>query len=129
MIKKTITYTDYDDNTRTEDFYFNLSRAEVVEMAASDGGDLGTILKNIAETRDITGIIKYMKTIIEKSYGVKSLDGKRFNKSEEITNAFLQSEAYSELYMGFLANPNEFVDFVNGILPKDLNKTVDQIKI
>lgn len=129
MIKKTITYTDYDDNTRTEDFYFNLSRAEVVEMAASDGGDLGTILKNIAETKDITGIIKYMKTIIAKSHGVKSLDGKRFVKSEEITNAFLQSEAYSELYMEFLTNPNEFVDFVNGILPKDLNKTVDQIKI
>ena len=118
MLKKTITYTDYNGNERTEDFYFNLTKAEAMEMEMSTAGGMETYVKRITDAQDTPAIIKVFKELILKAYGEKSLDGKRFEKSEEISNAFAQTEAYSELFMELATNTDAASKFVNGIMPK-----------
>ena len=117
MIKKTITYTDYNEITHTETYYFNLSKAECMEMEMSTSGGLTEMINKIIETQDVPAIIKIFKDLILKAYGVKSPDGKRFIKSEELSTAFAQTEAYSVLFMELATNAEEAAAFVNGIMP------------
>lgn len=121
MLKKTIKYTDYNGVERTEDFYFNLNKAEVMEMELSKNGGLSEYIKRITSAEDGPSLTKLFKEIICKSYGEKSLDGKRFIKNEELTDAFVQTEAYSELYMLLAYNAEEAAAFVQGIIPKNMN--------
>ena len=123
MLKKTITYTDYDDVERTESFYFNLSQAEVTEMEMSTEGGLGKLIEKIVAQQDTKFIIKLFKEIILKAYGEKSADGKRFIKSEEISRAFSQTEAYSKLFMELATDAEAAAVFVNGIIPQQLAPT------
>jgi hypothetical protein len=118
MLKKTIKYTDYDDVERVEDFYFNLTKAEVTEMEASAEGGLTKTLEKIIAEKDKKRILETFKDLILKSYGVKSMDGKRFVKSQELRDAFAQTEAYSELFMSLGEDAEAAAAFVNGILPK-----------
>ena len=120
MLKKTIKYTDYDGNEREEDFYFNLSKAEVTEMELSKEGGMSEYIKKISATQNGPELIKLFKEIIMKSYGEKSLDGKRFIKNKELTEAFTQTEAYSELFVELASNADEAVKFINGIMPKNM---------
>ena len=120
MIKKTITFEDYNGETHKEEFYFNLTKAEVLEMETIVKGGLSTILKHIVETDDTTEMVNMFKEIIHKSYGVKSADGKRFVKSKEVLEDFIYSAAYSVLYMELATDENAAVDFINGIMPKGM---------
>ena len=120
MLKKTITYTDYDGDERTEDFYFNLNKAEVTEMQMGPAGGLDKLLNKIVAEKDTGRIIEMFKTIIMKAYGEKSPDGRRFVKSPELSEAFIQTEAYSELFMELLNGGDSAANFINGILPKEL---------
>lgn len=122
MLKKTITYIDYNGNERTEDFYFNLTKAEIMEMEMSTNGGLAEMIKRIVAAQDAPAIIKIFKEIILKAYGEKSPDGKKFIKSEELSNSFAQTEAYSQLFMELATNADAAADFVNGITPKIDNK-------
>ena len=122
MIKLTIPYTDYDGNAREEDFYFNLNKAELMEMQAHVGGGLDVFIKKIIAEKDSDKIVQFFKEIIRKAYGKKSLDGRRFEKSKEISDEFCQTEAYSELFMSLAMDADKAAEFVNGILPKDLDK-------
>ncbi len=122
MLKKTVTYTDYNGVERTEDFYFNLSKAEVAEMELSVDGGLSQMLENIVKSKDNKQIISIFKNIVLKSYGEKSMDGKRFIKSDEIREAFAQTEAYSEIFIELALNEQAAAEFVNGILPANLDK-------
>ena len=115
MIKKNITYTDYNGNERTEDFYFNLSTAELMEMEMSTSGGLAEMIQRIVAAQDAPAIIKVFKDIILKAYGEKSPDGKRFVKNEELSTAFSQTEAYSQLYMELSTDAEAAATFVNGI--------------
>lgn len=117
MIKKTITYTDYSGNERTEDFYFNLSNAEIMEMQMSTTGGLAEMISRIVAAQDAPAIIKIFKDLILKAYGEKSPDGKRFIKSDELSIAFSQTEAYSQLYMELATNAEAAAEFVNNIVP------------
>lgn len=118
MLKKTLTYTDYDNNERTEDFYFNLTKAELTEMELSTSGGLESRIRKIIATQDIPEVVAIFKELILKSYGEKSPDGKRFIKSKEIAEAFSQTEAYSDLFMKLATDADAAADFVNGITPK-----------
>lgn len=118
MLKKTITYTDYDGVERTEDFFFNLSKAEIAEMELSNYGGMERLIQQIAMTQDRKRLIDLFKEIILKSYGEKSQDGRRFIKSKELSEAFSQTEAYSELFMQLATNTDAAAAFVNGIMPK-----------
>lgn len=118
MIKKTISYTDYDGNERTEDFYFNLTKAEVMEMEMTTDGGLQKMIEKIIQTSDTKKIIELFKGIILKSYGEKSPDGRRFIKNDEIRDAFAQTEAYSQLFMELATDADKASEFVNGVVPK-----------
>ena len=120
MLKQTITYVDYNGEERTEDFYFNLSKAELMEMQLSTAGGFLEMLKSIVAAKDTPELVKLFKTIILKSYGEKSADGKRFIKSDELSTAFSQTEAYSMLYVELSTNEVEASNFINGIIPADL---------
>mgnify|MGYP003397405628 FL=1 len=121
MLKKTIKYTDYDGNEREEDFYFNLNKAEVTEMELSKQGGLSEYIKRIVAAQDAPSLVELFKELICKSYGEKSLDGKRFVKSKELTEEFTQTEAYAELFVELASNAEEAAKFVNGIMPKNMN--------
>jgi hypothetical protein len=117
MLKKTIEYTDFDGNPRKEDFYFNLTEAEVTEMEMSTDGGLVKKLEKIVAEKDSRRIIEAFKDLILRSYGEKSPDGRKFIKNEEIRNGFAQTGAYSILFMELARNAEAAAAFVNGILP------------
>ena len=119
MLVKTMTYTDYNGEERTEDFYFNLTRAEVTEMELSTVGGLSETIQRITKSKDIPAIMDIFKDLILKSYGQKSPDGKRFIKSKELSEEFSQTEAYSDLFMELATNSTAAAAFVNGIMPTD----------
>ena len=122
MLKKTFTYTDYIGNERTEDHYFNLSKAEIMEMELGVSGGFTTMVHRIIAAQDSPTLVKIFKDLILKAYGVKSDDGKRFIKSPELSEAFAQTEAYSQLFMELATNSDKAAEFVNGIVPADLSK-------
>lgn len=120
MLKKTITYTDYNGTERTEDFYFNLTKAEITEMELSVNGGLAQMLNGIIAAQDTPALIKIFKDLIIRAYGIKSPDGKRFIKTDDIRAEFTQTEAYSQLFMELATNSEEASKFVNGIVPAEL---------
>lgn len=121
MIKKTIKYTDYNGVERVEDYYFNLNKAELIEMEVSVEGGYSELLNRIAKSQDIKEIVNVMKTIILKSYGEKSIDGKRFVKVDKngqpLSKQFEETEAFVELYVELATNVNKAVEFVNSVIP------------
>ena len=125
MLKKTITYTDYNGTERTEDFYFNLTKAELAEMELGTTGGLSEMIQNIVKAQDVPSIIKIFKDLLLKAYGEKSPDGKRFIKVDEKGNplsiGFSQTEAYSNLFMELATDADAAVKFVRGIIPGDID--------
>jgi len=128
MLKKTITYTDYNGVERTEDFYFNLTKAEIMEMQLSTTGGLDEMIQRIIATQDVPAIAKIFKDLVLKAYGQKSPDGRRFIKSQELTDEFSQMEAYSELYMSLATDADAASAFINGIVPKDVAERAAEIQ-
>ena len=122
MLKKEITYTDYNGDERTENFYFNLTKAEMMEMELTADGGLENMLDKMRNERDMKKFLVFFKGLILKAYGEKSPDGKRFIKSEEISAGFEHTEAYSELFMQLYSNPKELGEFLIGIIPGDIAK-------
>lgn len=126
MLKKTITYSDLDGNDVTEDFYFNLSKAEIAETELSYDGGLTAHLKRIVEAKNGEQIIGTFKNIIMMSVGRRSEDGKRFIKSDEITQEFMQTNAYSELFMELVTNADASAGFIRAIVPSSLSEKMDE---
>ena len=129
MLTKPITYTDYDGVERTENFMFNLTKAEIAELNLTTEGGLQAAVQKIIDSRDVPEITKWFKRIIMMSYGEKSADGRRFIKSEELTENFLQTEAYSELFMELISDDNAAAAFVNGIIPKVDKSNIPALKL
>lgn len=117
MIKKTVTYTDFNGVERTEDFFFHLSQAEVAEMQLSVNGGYAEMLQKIIGAKDTPSLIKIFKELLLKAYGEVSDDGRRFIKSEELSEAFSQTEAYSQIFMELAANDVAAAEFCKGIMP------------
>ena len=131
MLKKTITYEDFDGNTRTEDFYFNLTKAELLELevGAGEGGIREKLLAIVAANNG-EEIIENFKKIILLAYGEKSADGKRFVKNQEIRESFAATEAYSELFFSLATDANVAAEFMRGIIPaKLLEEGAEQLTI
>lgn len=117
MLKKTVTYTDFNGEQVSEDLFFHLSQAELVEMEMSEKDGLSEALQRIIEAEDGKQIISQFKTIILSSYGKKSPDGKRFIKNQQLREEFESSEAYSTLFMELVTNTDSAIEFTNGIVP------------
>lgn len=122
MLKKEITYTDYNGVVRKETLHFNLTKAEITEMELSIAGGLVKKIEKIIDEQDVTKIITLFKEIILKAYGEKSDDGRRFIKSPAISEAFSQTEAYSDLFMLLATDAEAAAAFVNGIIPQEVKQ-------
>ena len=122
MLKKAIKYTDYNGVERNEDFYFNLSKAEIMEMEMSTTGGLAEMIQKVVNAQDAPSIIKIFKDLILKAYGVKSDDGRQFIKNDKVRDEFAQTEAYSILFMELATDADAASEFVNGIVPSDVNQ-------
>ncbi len=120
MITKEITFTDYNGQERKEKYQFNFTKAELTEMELSVNGGLSAMMERIKETDDRPELMRIFKDLILKAYGIKSADGKRFIKSEELRTEFSQTEAYSELYMELVTDTNAAITFFNGLIPNNL---------
>jgi hypothetical protein len=126
MISKTFTYTDWNGLERTETHYFNLSEAEIVEKEFGTEGGYSAMLQKIVDTKDTPKLIKIWKDIIFWAYGVKSADGRRFEKSEELSIAFSQTPMYVQLYMSLVRDTNAAIEFANGLLPAAERQAIQQ---
>lgn len=132
MLKKTIKYTDYNGVERAEDYWFNLSKTELTEWELSATGGLAETIKRITATQDNAAIIQIFKELILKAYGEKSIDGKAFVKEDEngrpLANKFKYTEAYNVLFMELATNAEAAAEFVNGLIPADLAKQLEETK-
>ena len=120
MIKKTVTYTDFDGNERTEDFYFHLTEQELTEWELSVDGGLSGVLRRIVNSRDDKKLMEIFKDLLLRSYGVKTPDGRGFIKNEEVLNSFKYTQAFSDIYMELATDDKAASEFVNGIIPANL---------
>lgn len=118
MLKITKTYIDFNGNERTEDFYFNLSKAEVMKMEMSTSGGLAEHIQRVVKAQDSAEIIAIFEKLVLDAYGVKSADGKRFEKNAQIRDEFAQTQAYSDIFVELATNADKAVEFVNGISPQ-----------
>lgn len=118
MFKDVIEYEDYNGDKQSEVVYFNLSKPEIIKMEMTTSGGYGAYLQTIAKSDNKELIYTTFMDLIEKSYGVKSDDGQRFIKSPEITEKFMQSEAYSEFLYKLLTDTDYMTAFCNNIIPK-----------
>jgi hypothetical protein len=120
VLKKTITFEDFNGETVSEDFFFHLSKAELVELEMSHQGGLSEALQRIIATEDSKSIIAEFKNIILSAYGKRSDDGKRFVKNQQLREEFESTEAYSSLFMELVTNTDSAIEFINGVIPKDM---------
>ena len=128
MIKKTYEFEDYNGLKRKEDYYFNLSKAEIMEMELGTAGGLAEMIQRVVNAQDTPSIVKIFKDLILKAYGEKSPDGRRFIKSKELSEAFSQTEAYSMLFMELATDADAAAAFINGIVPSDAKVSQAQIE-
>lgn len=133
MFAKKIKYEDFDGTPREETFYFNLTEAELVEMQSSVDGGLAAYGKRIIECKNVPEIMDLFKKLILISYGEKSADGRRFIKEDPVRGKlsleFMQTNAYSELYMEFINHPESGAEFFNNVIPAKIRDSVDSSEI
>lgn len=128
MLKKTIEYVDFDGNKRKEDHYFNLTEAEIIEWLSTNAEyTLDKLLENMAKKMNVKGILEATRDLIYKAYGEKSVDGRRFIKTPEVKANFMETNAYSVLFMELATDGKKAAEFFNAIIPKDLASSVDKI--
>ncbi len=129
MLKKTITYTNFNGEEIKEDFYFHLSKAEIMEMQLEEKGGFAERIQKIVDAKNVPEIIKVFKELILKAYGVKSEDGKRFIKSKELSEEFSQTQAYSDLFMELATDAEAASAFINGIIPAELQQQAKELTL
>ena len=127
MIKKTVTYTDYNGEQRTETFYFHYTEAEILDMEMSEEGSFVDRIQRIIDAKDKTALMKLIKKFVIDAYGVKSEDGKRFMKNDELKTAFLECPAYSDIFMEMVTNDEIAAEFVNGVIPSTMKDRVAKL--
>ena len=128
MLCKKIKYTDYNGVEREEEFWFHLSKAEIMKWLTTNGAyTIDAVLKKMIETENVKDMVGEFEFLIQTAYGEKSMDGKRFIKSPEVKANFIESEAYSVLFMELVGDAKKAADFFNGIIPSDLAAEVDKI--
>lgn len=128
MLKRDITYEDFNGETITEPFYFNLTKTEIIELEVNYEGGLEAVIKQIVASNNSKALLAEFKKIVLLSYGIKSDDGKRFMKSDQIREEFSQSAAYDALFMDLATNEESAANFIKGILPKDLSPEMTRLE-
>lgn len=126
MYVKEVEYTDFNGVARKERFYFNLTKAEILDMELGKTGGFTEYIKKVIEAQDTPTLMTLFKSLLLKSYGVKSDDGRRFIKNDQVREEFEQTQAFSDLYMMLALDDNEASKFVNGIMPADMHISDEQ---
>ena len=126
MLKKTITYTDLNDAENTEDYYFHINKGEMMQMQLSEGMALDVKIDRLIQTRDYKEIVAIIESFIDRSYGVRSENGKSFIKNPKQLELFKSSEAYSELVWSLYTDEDEMRDFIFGIFPSNLKEVTEE---
>ena len=127
MLKKTVTYKDLNGKERTETFYFHYFESEIMDMEMSEEGGLAERIQRIIDAKDQASLLKVIKKFVIDAYGVKSDDGRRFNKSQEVKDAFVECPAYSKIYMELLTNDELAAEFVNKVVSEDMAAQLAEI--
>lgn len=125
MLKKTVTYTDYNGVERTEAFYFHYNEAEILDMEMSTEGGFAERIQKIIDAKDQVSLMQVIKKFVIDAYGVKSEDGKRFIKNDKVKTEFLESPAYSKIWMELVMDDEVAADFVNNVIPSDMKGTLE----
>lgn len=128
MIKKTLKYIDFNGNERTEDFYFHLTEAELTEWELSIDGGLTGVITRIINSQDQKQMIEIFKSLLMKSYGEKSADGRRFVKNQDVLDSFMQTQAFSDIYMELATNDKAASEFVNGLMPESVKQKMKSVE-
>mgnify|MGYP004690133947 CR=1 FL=1 len=126
MLKKTMTTVDFGGTTRTEDYYFNLTESEIIEMQLSTEGGLAAMAKRITDAKSQLELVALFKTMICKSYGVLSPDGRKFIKNQAVLDDFMATQAYSDLYMELVQDAEKAAEFFNNILPENMRNLTEE---
>ena len=126
MLKRSITYENFNKEIVTEDFYFNLSKPELLELEVEIDGGFGEMLQTIIKSENARDLLREFKRIVIMSYGIKSDDGRRFEKSDAIRTEFEQTAAYQSLFMELAMDDKAAVIFLQGVLPKDMQGDQDK---
>lgn len=128
MLKITKTYEDWNGMERTEDFYFNLSEAEITELQIGTVGGFAETIEKIINAKEQSELIKIFKDLVLMSYGEKTADGRHFRKNDEVKNGFVDNPAYSIIFMELVSDAKKAAEFINGIMPKSVDKAELQKK-
>ena len=123
MYTRSFTYKDWNDVERTEEFRFNLTKAELMEMQYEQEGGMREYLDKIIKSNNQKELMRLFKDLVLKAYGEKSEDGKYFIKNDEIRQRFASTPVYSELFMELSTDSKVAADFVNGIMPADIDRS------
>lgn len=128
MYQKTITYTDYNGNERTEDHYFHLNDAEIIKWVTTEGDyTLDKLIVRLSKEQNGKKIVEIFDELLLSAYGKKSLDGRTFDKNDQIREEFKNSLAYSIIFSEIVSDSEKAAEFINGIIPANLNEQIDKI--
>lgn len=127
MYTKKVKYTNYNDEEVEGIFRFHLNKAEVIDWMLCPGGSttLDKTLARIIENNSTSDLVSAFKDIVRRSYGEKTPDG-RFEKSDEIFNRFVSTEAYAIIFMEIFSDADKTIEFLKGIMPKDFAEGLDE---
>lgn len=125
MLKKTVTYTDYNGVERTETFYFHYNEAEILDMEMSTEGGFAERIQKIIDAKDQVSLMQVIKKFVIDAYGVKSEDGKRFIKNDAVRTEFLESPAYSQIWMELVMDDEIAADFINNVIPSGMKEKLE----
>ena len=125
MLKKTVTYTDYNGVERTEAFYFHYNEAEILDMEMSTEGGFAERIQKIIDAKDQVSLMQVIKKFVIDAYGVKSEDGKRFIKNDTVRTEFLESPAYSQIWMELVMDDEIAADFINNVIPSGIKEKLE----
>lgn len=127
MLSITKTYKDFNGQSRTEDFLFHLTKAEILDMELSENGGFSTILRKLSARQDIKEIISIFRKLVRMAYGEKSADGRTFVKNDQITENFVSTNAYADIYYDLVTDPDKAAAFINGIVPEDIREQMGDV--
>lgn len=126
MLREEITYEDFNGDQVTDVFYFNLTQSELLDMEVSATGGLDAMVNRIVEARDAKSLLEVFKELVLKAYGVKSEDGKRFIKNDELRKEFVQSAAYDKLFVELATDDRKAIAWLSGVLPKGMAGDIEK---
>lgn len=127
MFTKILTYEDYDGKMRTEEFQFHLNRTELTDwLMVENGVTLDKVLETMVKKNDVKAMIDETKELMMRSYGRKSQDGRRFEKTDEILKDFMETEAFSIIHLELASDAEKLAEFISKVLPSDLGKQMDE---